>query len=179
MPGGGRCQWPATAIEKSPFKRGCVVARRPLLCWFWESKSPKATLHSEVGFGIKVRNSHTQFHSASNVNESKALKKLQKYPQITDITFSCLLFRFQSTSFTFFTCNYYSKVASFWWYLSNLFFIPFGRLFWIFTCFRLAARWLGAQKQAKIQKSLPKWMKRKFKRNYQKLATLVQLHSSC
>ena len=105
MPGGGRCQWPATAIEKSPFKRGCVVARRPLLCWFWESKSPKATLHSEVGFGIKVRNSHTQFHSASNVNESKALKKLQKYPQITDITFSCLLFRFQSTSFTFFTCN--------------------------------------------------------------------------
>ena len=91
MPGGGRrCQWPATAIEKSPFKRGCVVARRPLLCWFWESKSPKATLHSEVRFGIKVRNSHAKFHSASNVNESKALKKLQKYRQITDITFSCL-----------------------------------------------------------------------------------------
>ena len=37
----------------------------------------------------------------------------------------------------------------------------------------VAARWLGALKQAKIQKSLPNDMKNKFEIYYQKLGTLA------
>ena len=74
--------------------------------------------------------------------------------------------------FQFWSSSLYIKVASFWKYLSNFLFIPFGRLFWNFACFRAPSHLAATLKQAKIQKSLPKDMKNKFEIYYQKLATL-------